>query len=165
MTRNHIWTSLHMNPNSQSQETKEPAETPGGRRELPYVGRYHLSVNRPPLSRKSCTQWPRFSLQSTSTFSKCWSKIQNFSRALHAFWKLLSISTTNSKFSLKFNKIYTEWPPILGSSHQKGPFFFLDPTPNDPLFSMISYTEWPLFSFYCRHIPVTFKLECFTPFN
>ena len=34
--------------------------------------------------------------------------------------------------------------PFLGSSHQKDPIF-LEPTPNDPLFSTTSYTECPYF--------------------
>ena len=41
--------------------------------------------------------------------------------------------------------------------------FFLNPTPNDPLFTTKSCTEWPLFSFSGRHILFTFIFECPPP--
>ena len=46
-------------------------------------------------------------------------------------------------FSLKFDKIYTEWPPTLESLHQKRPNFYLNPTPNDHFFSTKSHTKCP----------------------
>ena len=47
------------------------------------------------------------------------------------------------RFSLKCDKIYTEWPSILESLHQKRPTFVGSHT-NDPLFSTKSYIECPL---------------------
>ena len=65
--------------------------------------------------------------------------------------KILSIFNWKKKvnFHLNLTKIYTKWPPIFGSSHTQW-----------PPFSKKSYTECPLISLFCRHIPVTFMLEC-----
>ena len=131
---------------------------------LPYVSQYHLPVKRPPFWCKSYTQWPCLSLQSTPNdplFSKFQRKIFNFSCAFRNFCKF---SAKNGKFSLKFDPINIERPTILGSLHLKrpnGPIFF-DSTPNDPLFSTISYTECPV-SFSGRQIHVTFTSECPPP--
>ena len=86
-------------------------------------------------------------------------KISNFLRAFQKFCQF-------SAEKVKFDKNYTKWPPILGSSHQKRPIFFY-PTPNDHLFSTKFCTECPPPCFRSpvgtMHIPVTFIFECPPP--
>ena len=99
---------------------------------------------------------------------KFYIKIANFCtlRAhFEQFYDFVAILTENLQI-LPWNCTLAHWmTPISGSPHQKSPyffffFFFLVPTPNDPLFSTKSYTECPLFSFYGRHLYVTFIFEC-----
>ena len=122
----------------------------GGRRRHSHISA-DIICQKTPFLRKSHTQWPYFSLQSTPNdplFSKFQNKIQIFSTHCKIFYQIIA---KIGKFSFKFDKIYTKWPPILGSSHQKG-LFFLDPTPKAPIFSTKSYTECPLFLFSGRHM-------------
>ena len=76
--------------------------------------------------------------------------------------KFCQFSAEKGKFSLKFDQIYTEWPPILTFSNQKR-LTFLDSTPNDPLVSkkilhLKSYTRH--FHIWVPHPRVlTFKCQ------
>ena len=80
------------------------------------------------------TQWPPF-----SEFQR---KISNFSRAPCAFGKFPQFSARNGKYSISFDKIYTEWPyPLFWEVHTKKVNF------------VGSHTQWPLFS-------TNFNTEC-----
>ena len=82
------------------------------------------------------TQWPLF-LNLNVKFQ--------MAPASHAIQKCSQFSAEKGEFSLKLDKIYTEWPPILGSLHQKRPNLFLKTHTQWPLFPTKSYTEWPWF--------------------
>ena len=132
---------------------------------LPYVGRYHLPSLWPHFFRKILHPLTLFFItvhtqcRPLPLFSIFWRKISNFSRASRAFQKFCQFLVEKGEFSLKFDKIYTEWRHFLGSSHQERPNFFGSYT-NDPDFSTKPYTDCLLFLFSGRHIPVTFILEC-----
>ena len=115
--------------------------------------------NDPPFLRKSYTHWPRFSLQSTPNdpfFSNVQRKISIFSR----------ISKSSPIFRWK-RRIFTQiWqkhtpnvPPILGSSHQKRPIFFLITHAMTPFFLQNPTPNALCFSFSGRHMSVTFIFE------
>ena len=129
---------------------------------LPYVGRYHLLVLWPPFFRKSYTQWPRFPLQSTpndSLFQNFNIKFQIFARlARIAFQKKFSIFSWRKRIFAQIWPNLHQMTPFLGSFHQIRPNFW-NPTPNDPFFLRNPTPNAP-FSFFGRHIPVTFVLEC-----
>ena len=134
---------------------------------LPYVGGYQVPVNRPsfftptlhpmtPFFYSVHTQWPPF-FTFLSNFTE---KLQILARFAHfeKFNDFVAVLTENLQI-LPWNCTCAHWmTPISGSPHQKAPMFLV-PTPNDPLFSTKSYTEYPLFSFSGRHLYVTFIFE------
>ena len=122
-------------------------------------GRYHLPVLWPPFFANLTPNDPIFNYSPHSmTFF-----LQNFNvKVFRRILKILSIFSRKGEFLLKFDKLYTEWPPVLRSLHQKRPNF-LNLTPNDPLFLRNPTPNAPLFSFSGRYIPVTFIFECPSP--
>ena len=119
--------------------------------ELPYIGRYHLPVLWPPFyANKITPNDPFFTTVHTQWlfFSKLQGKISNFCQ----------FSAEKGNFSLKFDNIYTKWPPMLESLHKKVNFFRI-PYPMTPFFIMFMkfYTECP---FFCSPVETYPSLSC-----
>ena len=115
----------------------KPGVKPRRRGALPYVGGYQVPDNRPPLLRRSYTQWPPFKFPLS---------YQILQIASHAFWEICKIW-----LEVAFWHTTGKWPPFFGVHVKKIPplffffFFFLSPHRMTPLlFSMKSYTECPL---------------------
>ena len=133
---------------------------------LPFVGGYQVPVNRPPFSRLSYTQYP-LSLLSYHDFTN-W----KYLGPLCAFWEIYTFcgnfDIKFANFGLKIAVLHTNWPPFWGIYIKKIPvsfflflfFFFWAPTEWPLVFSMKSYTEYPLLSFSDQHLCVTFMFEC-----
>ena len=116
-------------------------------------GYFHMSAN---IICLYYTQWPSLSLQPAPNDPF----FQNFNinfKFLVRIFKNSSIFSWKGESSLKFEtKKTTANDPLFWEFHTTKVQFFVDPTPNDSLFSTKSYTECPLFLFSGRHIPVTF---------
>ena len=120
------------------------------RRPLPFVGWYHLPVNRPPFMTQILTQWPHFSLQSTPNDPI----FPNFNVNFDTFCALHTHLKNFVKFQLKMSNFHSNLIQFTPNP-QFGKF-----TPNDLLKSVVSYTEWSLFSFSGRHTAITFIFIC-----
>ena len=109
-------------------------------------GRYHLPVLWPPFFANLTPNDPIF-LYSPHPMTPFF---QNFNVKFQIFrsFSKLSISSWKRPMTPYFGKFTPKKRPN-----------YLDPTPNDPLFATKSYTKCPLFSFFDRHIPVTFIFE------
>ena len=151
---------------------------------LPYVGRNHMPINKPPFLTKifhpgesmtpPFTHSPRSqSKPNDPLFSKLQRKPKNsfFSRALGAISKILQLAAkkkhTQKKKTRRFvTQIWSNLhrkTPYFESSRKKGIFFQSHMT---PLFLRNPDTECPLFSFLGKHgryIPVNFISDCPSP--
>ena len=100
----------------------------GGERALPYVGRYHLPVKRPPfIYAKLAPNDPIFHYSPHPMIP--FFQISNFLRVSHAFQKFCQFSAKNGNVLLNFDKFYTKRPPIW-EDHTKKDSIFLDPRRN-----------------------------------
>ena len=77
----------------------------------------------------------------------------------HAFWEIYKFCGNSNirfaNFGLKLHFCTLNDSHFWESTSKKILFFFA-PTPNDPLFSVKSYTKCPLLSFSGRHLYITF---------
>ena len=121
-------------------------------RALQFVGRYHLPVNSPLFRCKSHTHCPCGTIVKTQWPDNLIFKISHFShmKCKHAFQKFYQFPAENGKYSLNLDPIYTQWPPILRSSHPKRSI--LDPTPIYLLF-------WSFFYKILHQMPTGFVLQ------
>ena len=96
-----------------------------------------------------------------------WAFFKNFNIKFELFHSLrahfesffVNFQKKKCRFSVRFDLIYTEWPPIFGKFTPKKPNIFGSHTQWSPFVYKI-YTKCPLFSFSGKHIPVTFIFEC-----